>query len=88
MPLEISNLIDQAENINEYTTLNEHSNAVNKELKKIEMYCRKTYLMLKHFDILLSDRYTEDEFINKLTAALIRDQKYVKIRDSLDEYSI
>ena len=32
--------------------------------------------------------YTEDEFINKLTAALIRDQKYVKIRDSLDEYSI
>lgn len=59
-----------------------------KELKKIEMYIRKTYIMIRHANKLAEDDHSEETFLTDLNAALIRDQRYVKARDSLDSYSI
>ncbi len=86
--MELNNLIDEANDICDMVATDcIYTDATCKELKKIEMYCRKTYLMLRHVEMLRTD-LDEDEFLTKLHAALVRDQKYVKVRDSMDSYNI
>lgn len=81
-------LIDKANHINQSLEALGCSEQIVKEVKKVEMYVRKTYLMLKFTDDLIDNKLTEDEYITMMNAALVRDQKYVKARDSLDTYSI
>ena len=86
----MNELIDYANAINEEVSVNKlgYNSETIKELKKIEMYCRKTYIMLVHADKLIEDDHSEETFLKDRTAALVRDQKYVKSRDSLDTYEI
>ena len=86
----MNELIDYANAINEEVSVNKlgYNSETIKELKKIEMYCRKTYIMLVHTDKLIENDHSEETFLKDMTAALVRDQKYVKSRDSLDTYEI
>ena len=90
--MELNELIVRANGINAFANNENWSEATRKEMKKIEMYCRKTYLMLKHVDLLVSndeeEGLDENEFLSELSEALVRDQKYVKARDSLGDYTI
>jgi uncharacterized protein (DUF924 family) len=82
------NLIDNANDIDQMVRMGNYTDVTNKELKKIEMYCRKTYLMLRHAEKLAEQDHSEDTFMTDLNAALIRDQRYVKVRDNMDDYDI
>lgn len=88
--MEIMDLIAKADQLDHVVRNSVLSEAVEKELRKIEMYCRKTYLMLKHVEILMDTTNDVDgnEFLTDLNTALIRDQKYIKARDSLGDYKI
>ena len=88
MALKNPALIDAANDIREMANCYEESSPVYKELKKVEMYCRKTYIMLVHTQKLADDEHTEDSYLKDQLAALIRDQKYVKTRDNLDTYEL
>ena len=79
-------LIAHSNRINEMIKNQDWDDATEKELRKIEMYCRKTYLMLAHLELLTDE--TQVKFLESLNVALVRDQKYVKARDSLGDYSI
>ena len=82
-------LIDKANDINQAVATDcSYSDVTIKELKKIEMYFRKAYLMHRHVQKLFEEDHSEDSFMTDLSAALVRDQKYVKQRDSMDTYDI
>ena len=81
-------LIDLANDVCDVAENYSRDSLTHKELKKIEMYCRKTFLMIRHFQKLKEHDHTEETFMKDLNAALIRDQKYVKARDNLESYEI
>lgn len=64
------------------------SSPAHKELKKLEMYFRKSYIMAKHLRKLSEDDHSVETFLRDLNAALIKDQRFVKMRDGLEEYEI
>ena len=86
--MDLNDLINKANDINELCTQQLYSEPVEKEIKKIEMYVRKTYIMLREYEAFLEEDIDPDKFLTDLNARLIRDQKYVKARDSLDTYCI
>jgi len=87
--MELKELITKANVMNQLSEDELYSDPVRKEFKKIEMYCRKTYLMLVHTQTFLAeDEITENDFLEGLGVALVRDQKYIKARDSLGDYQI
>jgi len=85
----MEDLIDLANEMDEYCKRNTHLDEdYIKEIKKYEMYMRKAFIMQRGFVALRHNDMTPDEMIRTTTAALIRDQKYVKQRDSMDAYQI
>ena len=60
--MELSELIAYSNRIDEMVRNNNWTEATEKELRKIEMYCRKTYLMLTHLDTLDSEKQNEFSF--------------------------
>ena len=88
MALKNPALIDAANDIREMASCYPQDSQVYKELKKVEMYCRKTYIMLVHTEMLANEEHDDDSYLKGQLAALIRDQKYVKTRDNLDTYEL
>ena len=84
--MDLSELINKANDINQLTIDNNLSDVMEKEIKKIEMYVRKTYIMLREYETYTEEGTDDDEFLTRLNVRLVRDQKYVKARDSLDTY--
>ena len=87
------NMIDMANEINEYVTDygRDHPEIAVKELKKMEMYMRKAYIMYRQFDMLRDEGVSADDptaWVRKMNGSLVRDQRYIKMRDGLDEYEI
>ena len=87
--MEIAGLITEANGINNFIRSTDMDEVMIKELRKMEMYCRKTYLMLTHLsEYQKQDAIDSAAFLTNLNIALVRDQKYIKARDSLEDYEI
>lgn len=91
--LDKDDLVLMANEINEYVQEFQyaHSEVGVKELKKMEMYLRKAFIMYRAFtEIRDPDLPTpaDDVWLNAMHNALIKDQRYVKMRDGLDDYKI
>lgn len=81
-------LIDIANDINDYRIAGDFDEVTDKELKKIELYCRKTFLMIRHTHKLMEGDHEVESFMKDLSKALVRDYNYVKTRDNMDDYVI
>lgn len=88
-------MIDMANDINDYVINkgHKHSPEAIVEMKKAEMYLRKAFIMHRTFNNLADGMYdmaidTDETYVKKVNAALIRDFRHIKNRDSMDSYEI
>jgi hypothetical protein len=84
-------LITMANEINDYVNGYgaKHTELGIKELKKFEMYLRKAYIMYRVFTDVADNLYpTDEDWLKKVNATLVRDFRYIKQRDGLDTYEI
>ena len=81
-------LINEANDLNFWITEHNPPDEVRKELKKCEMYMRKAYIMHKWAREYSSTELTGEQYIKEVNKALVRDYKYVQVRDNMDAYEI
>ena len=82
-------LIDEANDLNEWINNNSIPDDVKKELKKAEMYMRKAYIMHKWALRFFNEEETSgEEYIKEVNKALVRDYKYVQVRDNMASYEV
>lgn len=84
--MDLSELLEKANQVNQLTVDNNLSEVMEKEIKKIEMYIRKTYIMIREYDVYVEEGIDDDTFLTAMHKRLVRDQQYVKQRDNLDSY--
>jgi hypothetical protein len=91
------NLINMANEINDYVNgySSQHTELGIKELKKFEMYIRKSFIMYRVFTDVQAGKYVDDtghtvdeNWLKKVNATLVRDFRYIKQRDGIDTYEI
>jgi hypothetical protein len=90
-------LINMANEINDYVNgySSQHTEMGIKELKKFEMYIRKSFIMYRVFTDVKAGIYNDSEeevideqWLKKVNATLVRDFRYIKQRDGIDTYEI
>ena len=80
-------LIDMSNDVYSLFKETEDPNA-RMELKKCEMALRKAFLQMRQIQEWNEGNLSVDEMLSTITEHVARDQKYLRARNSLDEYEI